>query len=159
MKKFLTFLFFMVLPSLPVISSNTQHPMCLQPEDICIVSSLNVPNVELSYEDLFSIYTLFIRHWDTGAPIRLAMNKKDSITHKEFVSSILGVTVGRYQRDLNSKVFDGRVRVEPKEFKSELELLEYIAMSDDVIGYVSHDTLDQYQQFAGSNTLHVIRVF
>jgi ABC-type phosphate transport system substrate-binding protein len=141
----------LLLMATPTAPSNigTMHAQCLQPENICIITSPNVTTKQLSFEDLYSIYTLFIRHWDSGDGITVAVLRSSDTTHREFINSVLGTTVSRYERDINAKIFGGRVLRKPVRFSSEFELVQYVAEHENIIGYVSHEALDDFEISSG----------
>jgi ABC-type phosphate transport system substrate-binding protein len=87
------------------------------------------------------------RYWENGVPIQIVLMEQDKITHKVFVSTVLGMSVDRYASIVNAKVSSGLSRP-PIKVSSQIKMIDTINKISGAIGYVSPGYIiykDQYE--------------
>jgi len=117
---------------------------------ICLVTCLSLSvesaviyNQEQSYQGnptLLNIFTRKTRYWPNGARIRVFAKPLNSIEHKYFVMSWLGVSTSKYRQLLeDSNSVDQGSKIQ--EVFSDEEMLLQVSITPNSIGYLDNKLL------------------
>jgi ABC-type phosphate transport system substrate-binding protein len=106
--------------------------------DIVIVANSEAGTDSLSKSDLESIMLGKKKKWDNGTKIKIAILKAGD-THENFTKEYTGKTASQFKSYWKKLVFTGE-GIQPKSFKTEDELVAYVAKTKGAVGYVSAGT-------------------
>jgi ABC-type phosphate transport system substrate-binding protein len=106
--------------------------------DIVIVANSEAGTDSLSKSDLESIMLGKKKKWDNGTKIKIAILKEGG-THEGFTKEYTGKTASQFKSYWKKLVFTGE-GIQPKSFKTEDELVAYVAKTKGAVGYVSSGT-------------------
>ena len=76
--------------------------------------------------------------WDGEQVINFVV-MKDNTVHEEFVKKYTQKTESQFKRYWRKQVFTGK-GISPKSFRTEAEVVQYVANTDGAIGYISSNT-------------------
>lgn len=105
---------------------------------VVIVAHPSVEANSLSSNDIRLIYSGNKRSWKDGQPIKFVILSEKEI-HQQFTRSFLQKTEDQFLRYWRKQIFTGQGSM-PKSFKSEKELLKFVANTEGAVGYVSKNT-------------------
>jgi ABC-type phosphate transport system substrate-binding protein len=106
--------------------------------DIVIVANPEAGVDSLSKSDLESIMLGKKKKWDSGTKIKIAILKAGD-THEAFTKEYTGKTASQFKSYWKKLVFTGE-GIQPKSFKTEDELVAYVAKTKGAVGYISSGT-------------------
>ncbi|MCU0287473.1 MAG: hypothetical protein MUF15_13900 [Acidobacteria bacterium] len=99
-----------------------------------IIANQGVQVFELKEKDIRDIYTGVKKMWDTGGKVTITI-LEDSELHKQFLEEYVNKTPIQFRNFWREKVFTGEGE-NPKAFKNEASLIEFIANNRGAIGYI-----------------------
>ena len=100
-----------------------------------IIINPGVQVFELKDKDIRDIYTGVKKMWDTGEKVSIAI-LEDSELHKQFLKEFVNKTPIQFRNFWREKVFTGEGE-NPKSFKTEASLIDFVANTRGAIGYIS----------------------
>ncbi len=101
-----------------------------------VIVHLDNEITSLSKNTLKAIFSMRLRSWPDGTPITVFVQSSDSVIHRKFCVSKLGVLPYQIQRTWDVLVFSGMGQ-SPIELKNEMEMKQKISQIKGAIGYVS----------------------
>ena len=107
------------------------------------------PGVVLAGEQRDSVRSLFtmrLRLWSDGAPVRVFVLPDEDPTHWRFSKQVLGVSPHQLRRAWDRAVFSGTGQA-PTEVRDETEMLERVATTPGAVGYVADGVEDGRVRF------------
>jgi ABC-type phosphate transport system substrate-binding protein len=110
----------------------------LSSEVVIITHPANKQN-EVSSDFIKKVYLNKITRWDSGSLITLTYIKKGPV-HNDFLKKYVGKSTSRFKRFWKKMVFTGR-GTQPKTFKDEEGLIDYIKENKSSIGYVDKENI------------------
>ena len=102
--------------------------------ELIVIANNSVPVDSLDRTTISNIYMGNKTKWDNGETIRVVMLKKGP-THEMFAREIVGTTPAKLKNLWKKAIFGGTGRP-PKIFKTDAEVIEYVASTGGAIGYV-----------------------
>ncbi len=103
---------------------------------IFIIINTSVDSENVTPQKIKEIYLGKRVSWDSdGSEIKFAFIKKSDI-HKEFLDKYIGISEKYFVRHWRSLIFTGK-GVPPKIFKTEKEIIDFVAENKGAIGYCS----------------------
>ncbi|MGE5342007.1 MAG: hypothetical protein ACM3SY_11070 [Candidatus Omnitrophota bacterium] len=130
MKKiFVLFFSLLIVPSMGMLSNNP---------DVSIITNPGTDVSVLTKKDIRDIFTGVKKTWDSGGPIIIAV-LEDSDVHKKFLKEYVNKTPFQFRNYWREKVFTGEGE-NPKSFKTEEHLIDFVAGTRGAIGYISTPT-------------------
>lgn len=106
-----------------------------------IIVNESMPVNELSKNDVKQIFIGKKRNWENGDSI-IPVILKAGETHKTFLMKFLHKSEAQFKTYWKKLVFTGRGQA-PQEFKTESELVEYVAKTKGAIGYIDSASLQE----------------
>ena len=106
-----------------------------QGAEMSVVVSQEVPLSEISTANLQGIFSVRVRSWPNGQPVRVFVLPDRSEAHREFARQVLHVYPYVLRDAWDRLVFTGTGQA-PIEVENENELLQKIASTPGSIGYV-----------------------
>ena len=106
--------------------------------DVIIIANKNAPASSMSKEDIRIVFLAKKDQWDNGQKIDFVI-LQDCPEHADFLMKYLKKTSSQFQRYFKTLIFTGKGRA-PRAFKTEKELVAYVAATEGAIGYVSTGT-------------------
>ncbi len=106
--------------------------------DVVIIANKAVASDSISGDALKMIYTGKTVTWESGGKVVLATLKKGE-THEVFLKAHVKKTPQQFSAYWKKLVFTGKGK-QPKSFKTEDELIAFVAKTDGAIGYLSEST-------------------
>ena len=106
-------------------------------EEIIIVNK-TVTMSSIDSETIKNIYLGRKNQWDNGSKIYPVMLEGGQ-AHKNFVADVIKKTSKQFSSFWKKAVFTGKGKP-PKAFASEVELVAYVAQTNNAIGYISRST-------------------
>ncbi|MDY6839867.1 MAG: hypothetical protein SWH78_18055 [Thermodesulfobacteriota bacterium] len=103
-------------------------------DEVVVIANQSVVADSVTQGTVSDIYTGSKTRWEDGETIRVAM-LKEGRTHETFVQDLLGSTPDRLKNFWVKAVFTG-IGTPPKVFKTEADLVKYVAGTRGAIGYV-----------------------
>ena len=110
------------------------------------------PGVEMDHLDrnrVRAIFTMRLRRWDDGTPIRVFVLPDEDPLHQQFAKQVLGVFAHQLRRAWDRQVFSGTGQA-PAEVKDLEEMRRKVRTTPGAIGYLPEDDADE-----GVRVLHV----
>lgn len=103
-----------------------------------IIANPGVKTLELKKKDIRDIYTGVTKIWETDGKVIIAILEGSEL-HKQFLEEYVNKTPIQFRNYWREKVFTGEGE-SPKPFKTEEELIEFVAKTRGAIGYISSPT-------------------
>ncbi len=103
--------------------------------DVTIIANNSVGDASLSKDRIKDIYTGKQSKWSDGSKIHMSAQKKND-THKVFTKGFVGKSPSQFRMFWKKQVFTGKGKA-PKAFKSDADIMKYVAETEGAIGYVS----------------------
>lgn len=88
---------------------------------------------DLSYEDLYTLYTLRQKTWDNGVPIRVYHVRRADYNYSEFIEDYLLIGQKTYERRVNTQIDSGAGTIHYVEDLR--EMIEAVSKESGAIGY------------------------
>lgn len=108
--------------------------------DTPVIANYFTDTRKISYDMLFTIFTLTEDRWYNGYPVVVVLLPLDSFPHNWFVENYLGLGKASYQRRVDNAVNSGRGE-KPLIAKNNTEMLQMISTIDGAIGYLDGNIL------------------
>lgn len=102
----------------------------------------DLKQTELSEETVRALFTMRLRRWSDGTPVRVFVLPDRHPLHKAFAKKILGVFPHQLRRAWDRLVFSGTGQA-PREVSDETEMLDRVSKTAGAVGYVSDNTWDE----------------
>jgi hypothetical protein len=106
--------------------------------DIEIIANPGVKSSSLAPEELKGVFLLTKISLKDGSPVEPVLDT-DSALHEAFIKDYLGKTDAALQAYYRSLIFTGKASM-PKTFRTEAEVVAYVAKTKGAVGYVSTGT-------------------
>jgi ABC-type phosphate transport system substrate-binding protein len=106
--------------------------------DIVIIAHKDAPETTLSEKDLQEIFLGKRVQWQDTSAIH-PVTVKDKDLHGAFLKQYIKKSISKWNAHWKRLVFTGN-GTPPQQFKTEQELLEYVAETEGAIGYVDAET-------------------
>ncbi len=103
--------------------------------DVIIISNKKGPPDSLTASEIREIIHGKMKKWDNGQKI-LFVTMVRSDVHKEFIRKFTRKSAAEFKNYWKKMLFTGR-GIPPKSFKSEKQVIEYVAKNKGAIGYIS----------------------
>lgn len=110
--------------------------LCSQAEGQEVIVNRSVTERFLSQSELRAIFSMRLRQWPDGKPIRVFVLPDDNDLHILFAKKILNTFPHQLKRTWDLLVFSGTGQ-SPTRVGSEREMIEMVATTPGAIGYVS----------------------
>ena len=108
--------------------------------EIVLIANKNVEENSLSKEEVKNIFLGNKKKWSNNNMIQFVIQKKGPV-HKDFLKAHIGRSEQQYRMTLRQMVFLGKGNL-PKECNSDKEMIEYVAKTDNAIGYVESNSVN-----------------
>lgn len=109
---------------------------------IAVIANQQVNTASLSPTRLKSIFGMRTTTWKNGQPIRVFVLKDNNPLHVRFTKDVLQTYPYNLRRIWERRVYSG-TGLAPTVVKSEGEMLKLIAETENSIGYIQHQNIDQ----------------
>jgi len=106
--------------------------------DVVIVANAEAGVDSIGKSDLEKIMLGKKKKWDNGTKIKIAILKEGD-THESFTKDFTGKTASQFKSYWKKLVFTGE-GIQPKSFKTEEDLVAYVAKTKGAVGYISSST-------------------
>lgn len=106
-----------------------------------IVSNPDVPVNRMSVRELHAIFTMRLRAWPNGLPVKVFVLRDSSPVHIEFAKKIMDMFPYQLRRYWDKLVFSGTGQA-PVELESERQVYEHVAKTPGAIGYLPEYLVD-----------------
>lgn len=103
--------------------------------EVVIIANTSVGDATLTKKGIRDIYLGKQVKWADGSKIYLSALKKSDI-HKKFTKNYLSKNPAQFRMYWKKMVFTGKGRA-PESYKSEADILKYVAETEGAIGYIS----------------------
>ncbi len=103
--------------------------------DVLIVTNPGTEVASLKKKDIKDIFTGKKTRWNNGGKIVIAILESPGV-HKEFLWEFVRKTPSQFRNYWRRKVFTGEGKL-PKSFRSEAELVDFVAGTKGAVGYIS----------------------
>ncbi|HLP48391.1 MAG TPA: hypothetical protein VK469_20795 [Candidatus Kapabacteria bacterium] len=100
-----------------------------------IITNPGAQVLELKKKDIRDIYTGVKKMWDSGGKVIIAIMEGSKL-HKQFLEEYVNKTPIQFRNYWREKVFTGEGE-NPKTFKTEQDLIDFVANTRGAIGYIS----------------------
>ncbi|HLP48389.1 MAG TPA: hypothetical protein VK469_20785 [Candidatus Kapabacteria bacterium] len=112
-------------------------PLCVFANNfrLKIITNPGAQVLELKKKDIRDIYTGVKTMWDTGGKVIIAIVEGSKL-HKQFLAEYVNKTPIQFRNYWREKVFTGEGE-NPKTFKTEEGLIDFVANTRGAIGYIS----------------------
>lgn len=90
---------------------------------------------EISYEELYAVFTLTMDTWQNGEKVRVIMMSENAFAHKYFIENYLGIGRAAYNRRLENAISSGRGSP-PIIVDGNLEMIDKLKSTEGAIGYL-----------------------
>lgn len=110
--------------------------------DIAVIAHQQVNVGSLTPPRLKSIFGMRTTTWRNGQPIRVFVLKDSSPLHVRFTKNILQTYPYSLRRIWERRVYSG-TGIAPTIVKTEREMLKLIAETENAIGYIQHQNIDE----------------
>ena len=107
-----------------------------------LIAHPGLKQTELSEETVRALFTMRLRRWSDGTPVRVFVLPDRHPLHKDFAKKILGVFPHQLRRAWDRLVFSGTGQA-PREVSDETEMLDRVSKTPGAVGYVSDNTRDE----------------
>jgi len=115
-------------------------PVTGHSDDIVIIHRA-VNSITISKDTLQAIFSMRLRKWPDGSPIKVFVLKGDNPTHISFCKITLNIYPHQLRRTWNRLVYSGTGQA-PIEVSSSKQLLELVATTPGSIGYTERSFLN-----------------
>lgn len=105
-----------------------------------VIAQPFVPEKKIGTTELVHIFTRKTMFWSDGHKIKVFTKPTDSIEHKLFSISILGLTPYKYRMMLDSVIYSG-VNTPVIEVNSDEEMILKVSTTPYSIGYLNYNTI------------------
>jgi ABC-type phosphate transport system substrate-binding protein len=92
----------------------------------------------ISQHDIKNIFLGKKTHWDNGSRIKIVVQKRGS-AHDSLLKNTIGMTSVSFRNYWRKRVFTGSSRP-PKTFKSDSDVVRFVASKPGSIGYINSDS-------------------
>ncbi|WP_235281958.1 hypothetical protein [Methyloterricola oryzae] len=106
-----------------------------------IVSNPDVPVSRLSMRELHAIFTMRLRAWPNGLPVKVFVLHDSSPMHIEFAKKVMDMFPYQLRRYWDKLVFSGTGQA-PVELDNERQVYEHVATTPGAIGYLPATLID-----------------
>lgn len=103
-------------------------------QEVAIIVNPKLKLAEMAKKDLTNIFLGKKTQWPDKTAVVFVMLKSGAV-HKQFLKDFVGKTESQFKIFWKKQVFTGKAKM-PKAFKSEKEMIAYIAKTKGAIGYV-----------------------
>lgn len=103
--------------------------------EVVIIANASVQVNGITKEKLKNIFTGQQVRWSNGQPIKPVLLAEGDV-HTNFVQKFVDKTPNQFENFWRKMIFTGQ-GIKPRTFRSEQELVEYVAETEGAIGYVS----------------------
>ena len=110
-------------------------------ESVQIITSADRKSVAISRELLQGIFTLRLREWPDGLPVRVFVLPDKDELHRRFARDLLGTHPYVLRNTWDRRVFTGTAFA-PVVVESESEMRRWVKSTPGAIGYVLHSSGD-----------------
>ena len=118
------------------------HPCAAEEEKIApkilIIAHLDVNQVEITPKEIKAIFLGNQTRWADEESVTFFLLKEGK-THDQFLQKYIEKTPSQFDRYWKQLLFTGKGKM-PKRFKTELELMRYVAKTKGAVGYISSTT-------------------
>ncbi len=108
--------------------------------EVVIVANKTVGETSLSKEEIKNIFLGDKTKWPNNKMINFVIHESGPI-HIEFLRTYIRRSQQQYKTTMKQRVFLGKGHF-PKTFKSDKELIDYIAATENAIGYVEKSSVN-----------------
>ncbi|MFO7559209.1 MAG: substrate-binding domain-containing protein [Desulfobacterales bacterium] len=116
--------------------------------DVAVIANKNIPENSLSNSEIKKISLGKIVKWPDNTPVHFVTLEGD--IHREFLKTYIKRSTSQYKNHWRKMIFTGK-GCEPKCFKTEAELIQYVSQTDGAIGYIGQRT--------GTENVKVLEVY
>ncbi len=103
--------------------------------DILLITNNSVIDTSISKGDVKRIFLGKKKHWSDGSPIKVITLKTGAV-HENFMETYVNKTPYSFSAFWRRAIVTG-TGIPPKSFKTEKELLRFIAENQGAVGYIS----------------------
>ena len=119
--------------------------MAAAPDDISVIVNREVKIRQASVETVRIVFSMRLRAWDDGTPIKVFVLADEEPTHIRFCKKILGMFPYQLRWAWDRLVFSGTGQA-PIKVSSEDAMKRKVAATPGAIGYVKRSYLDEQVQ-------------
>lgn len=106
-------------------------------ENIIVICNKSVIENSVSEDYLQKIFTGDITRWEDNSMVVLTLLKNKDVS-KAFLKKYVGMTTRTYEKCLKKKIYTGGFK-QPKTFRTESEMIEFVGATSGAVGYVTSD--------------------
>ncbi len=106
--------------------------------EILFIANKSVEQTSIQKDNTQMVFLGTVKKWENGKKIYLAVLKKGTV-HEEFLNAYVKKNSDKFSSYWKMKTVAG-TGYPPKKFKTEEELVSYVAGKEGAIGYISVDT-------------------
>ncbi len=121
-----------------VVVSMMYLPAAFSQSDITVIAHSGVASDSLSKADLGEIYTNKKKKWSDGTKLYVA-SLKGTDSSEAFLGAYVKKNQSQFDAFWKKQVFTGKGKM-PKYFKSDADMVKYVAKTKGAVGYVSSGT-------------------
>lgn len=121
----LMLLFLMILPAISLAA------------DIIVVANKNVPESQLTKEEVKAIFLGEKTKWSNDSKVSFVVLKTPEAQEK-FMKDFVGKTPSQFNNFWKQQVFTGKGKI-PESFDNVKDLVDFVAKTDGAVGYLSND--------------------
>ena len=131
--------YWLAITLLLTLTAGLSERVFAQPSPM-IIGNLQLSTGELPLNKARSIFSMRLREWPDGTPVRVYVLPDGSQSHRQFVQSVLGMFPHQLRRNWDRYIYTGTGQA-PTEVNSEEEMIERVRMTPGAIGYSSKEVM------------------